>query len=124
MMTRNSSRLYTIDAIPPENCYPIHFTADEPLCAPYGTIINIDGTEHMCIPSGWVDAMGNELSHEEMKKYLIKYQDVSRVVHNTYYTGDETPVALTIEPTKKKEVQYAALRTKEQTIRHRHRPVQ
>lgn len=123
-MTRNSSRLYTIDAIPPENCYPIHFTADEPLRAPYGTIINIDGVEHMCIPSGWIDAMGNECSHEQMKKYLIEYHDVSRVVHNTHYTGDTTPVASAIQPTKKKEVQYVALRTQEQTIHHRHRPVQ
>lgn len=119
-MTRNSSRLYTVDAIPPENCYPIHFKADEPLYAPYGTVINLDGVEHMCTPSGWVDAMGNEISCEEMKKYLIEYQDVSRVVHNTHRIGDTTTVALTIEPTEKKEVQYAALRTKEQTVHHCH----
>ena len=123
-MTQTSSRLYTIDAIPPENCYPIHFTADEPLWAPYGTVINIDGIEHMCTPSGWIDAMGNECSHEQMKKYLIEYQDVSRVVHNTHNTGDITPVASAIQPTKKKEVQYVALRAQEQTIHHRHRPVQ
>lgn len=122
-MTQNSSRLYTIDAIPPENYYPIHFKADEPLYAPYGTVINIDGVEHMCTPSGWIDAMGNKISHEEMKKYLIEYQDVSRVVHNTYRIGDMATVALTIEPTEKKEVQHVAFRTKEQAIRHRPRPV-
>ena len=119
-MTRNSSRLHTIDAIPPENCYPIHVKADEPLRAPYGTVINIDGIEHMCTPSGWIDAMGNECSHEQMKKYLIEYQDVSRVVHNTHRTSDTTPIELTTELPKKKEVQYAALRTKEQTVHHCH----
>ena len=67
--------------------------------------------------------MGNECSHEEIKKYLIEYQDVSRVVHNTYRIGDMATVALTIEPTEKKEVQHVAFRTKEQAIRHRPRPV-
>lgn len=51
-MTRKSSRLYTIDAIPSENCYPIHVKTNEPLRAPYGTVINIDGIEHMCTPNG------------------------------------------------------------------------
>ena len=123
-MTRNSSRLYTIDAIPSKNCYPIHVKTDKPLRAPYGTVINIDGIEHMCTPNGWIDAMGGEWSNEEMKQYLIEYQDVSRVVHNNHYTGDITPIASAIQPTKKKEMQYAALRTKEQTMHHRHRPVQ
>lgn len=62
--------------------------------------------------------MGRGWSNEEMKQYLIEYQDVSRVVHSTHRTSYTTPIASAIQPTKKKEVQYVALRAKEQTTHH------
>ena len=38
----------------------------------------------MRVPEGWIDAMGNWCTHEEMQKYLMKNLHSSYVVYNTY----------------------------------------
>lgn len=76
-------RTYVIDTpdVPPRT-YPIHFTEDTPLFASFGTVISIDGIEHMRTQDGWIDAFGGRLAHEEMKDYLIEHRHDSYIIHN------------------------------------------
>lgn len=83
-MNTTRPRAYTVDAAPPDVCHPIHFTSDTPLPVAYGTVIIVDEIEHMRVPEGWIDAMGNWCTHEEMQKYLMKNLHSSYVVYNTY----------------------------------------
>lgn len=76
-------RTYVIDTPDvPQHTYPIHFTEDTPLFASFGTVILIDGLEHIRTHSDWIDAFGRRYTNEEMKDYLIKYHDYSIVVYN------------------------------------------
>lgn len=84
-MTR--PRAYTIDADPPNVCHPIIFTSDTPLSVAYGTVVIMDDMEHMRVPEGWIDSMGNWCTNEEMRKLLMKNMHSSYVVHNTYRTS-------------------------------------
>lgn len=81
-MTRKTPRTYVIDTIDTTHNYPIYFTEDTPLFASFGTVISVDGIEHMRTQDGWVDAFGGRYTNEEMKDYLIKYHDYSIVVYN------------------------------------------
>ena len=76
-------RTYVIDTPDaPQHTYPIHFTEDTPLFASFGTVISIDGVEHMRTQDGWIDAFGGRLTHEEMKEYLIEHRHDSYIIHN------------------------------------------
>lgn len=76
-------RTYVIDTPDvPQHTYPIHFTEDTPLFASFGTVISIDGVEHMRTQDGWIDAFGGRLTHEEMKDYLIEHRHDSYIIHN------------------------------------------
>ena len=78
-------RTYVIDTPDvPQHTYPIHFTEDTPLFASFGTVILIDGLEHMRTQDGWIDAFGGRLTHEEMKDYLIEHRHDSYIIHNPY----------------------------------------
>jgi len=78
-------RTYVIDTPDvPQRAYPIHFTEDTPLFASFGTVISIDGVEHMRTQDGWIDAFGGKLTHEEMKDYLIEHRHDSYIIHNPY----------------------------------------
>lgn len=78
-------RTYMIDTPDaPQRTYPIHFTEDTPLFASFGTVISIDGVEHMRTQDGWIDAFGGKLTHEEMKDYLIEHRHDSYIIHNPY----------------------------------------
>lgn len=83
-MTAALPRAYTIDADPPNVCQPIIFTDLMNLPAAYGTVIIVDDMEHMRVPEGWIDAMGNWRTNEEMRETLIKNQHAARVVYNTH----------------------------------------
>lgn len=85
-MNTTRPRAYTIDADPPNACHPIIFTNDTPLSVAYGTVVVMDGMEHMRVPEGWIDSMGNWCTNEEMRKLLMKNTHSSYVVHNTYRT--------------------------------------
>ena len=79
-------RTYVIDTPDvPQRAYPIHFTEDTPLFASFGTVISIDGVEHMRTQDGWIDAFGGKLTHEEMKDYLIEHRHDSYIIHNPYH---------------------------------------
>jgi hypothetical protein len=80
-------RAYTIDADPPTVCHPIIFTNDTPLSVAYGTVIIMDDMEHMRVPEGWIDSMGNWCTNEEMRELLIKNPHTSRVVYNIHRTS-------------------------------------
>ena len=86
-MNTTRPRAYTIGADPSDVCHPIHFTNLTDLHAAYGTVIIVDEMEHMCVPEGWIDSMGNWCTNEEMREILMKNQHVSRVVHNIYRTS-------------------------------------
>lgn len=75
-------RSYVIDVDSSTSRYPIIFTEDTPLFASFGTVILIDGLEHIRTTDGWIDAFGRRYTNEEMKDYLIKYHDYSIVVYN------------------------------------------
>lgn len=80
-------RTYVIDTPDaPQHTHPIHFTEDTPLFASFGTVISIDGVEHMRTQDGWIDAFGGKLTHEEMKDYLIEHRHDSYIIHNPYRT--------------------------------------
>lgn len=86
-MNTTRPRAYTIDADPPTVCHPIIFTNDTPLSVAYGTVIIMDDMEHMRVPEGWIDSMGNWCTNEEMRELLIKNPHTSRVVYNIYRTS-------------------------------------
>lgn len=86
-MNTTRPRAYTIDADPPNVCHPIIFTSDTPLSVAYGTVVIMDGMEHMRVPEGWIDAMGSWCTNEEMKNLLMKNPHSSYVIHNTYRTS-------------------------------------
>lgn len=83
-MNTTRPRAYTIDADPPNVCHPIIFTSDTPLSVAYGTVVVVDDMEHMRVPEGWIDAMGNWATDEEMREYLMRHQHTSYVVYNTH----------------------------------------
>ena len=85
-MSTTRERVYTIDADPPNTCHPIHFTSLN-LPTAYGTVIVVDDIEHMCVPEGWIDAMGCWCTNEEMQKILMRNPYTSRVVYNVYRTS-------------------------------------
>lgn len=66
----------------PHNVYPIYFTEDTPLFASFGTVISVEGVEHMRTQDGWVDAFGGRFTNEEMKDYLIEHYNDSYVIYN------------------------------------------
>ena len=86
-MNTTRPRAYTIDADPPNVCHPIIFTNDTPLSVAYGTVIIMDDMEHMRVPGGWIDAMGDWCTNAEMREILIKNRHTSRVVYNTHRTS-------------------------------------
>lgn len=86
-MTVALRRAYTIDADPPNVCHPIIFTDLINLPAAYGTVIIMDDVEHMRVPEGWIDAMGNWCTNEEMRESLTKNPHTARVVYNTHRTS-------------------------------------
>ena len=76
-------RAYVIDTPDvPHHTYPIHFTEDTPLFASFGTVISVDGVEHMRTQDGWVNAFGDRFTHEEMKDYLIEHCHDSYIIYN------------------------------------------
>ena len=77
-------RSYVIDVDSSTSRYPIIFTEDTPLFASFGTVIIVNGVEHMRTQDGWIDAFGRRYTNDEMKDYLIKYHDYSIVVYNPY----------------------------------------
>lgn len=81
-MTLKNPHEYMIDTVIHTHNYPIHFTEDTPLFASYGTVILVDGVEHMRVPDGWVDAFGGRFTNEEMKDHLIENHIVSIIVYN------------------------------------------
>ena len=86
-MNTTRPRAYTIDADPPTVCHPIIFTNDTPLSVAYGTVIIMDDMDHMRVPEGWIDSMGNWCTSEEMRELLIKNPHTSRVVYNIHRTS-------------------------------------
>lgn len=86
-MNTTRPRAYTIDADPPTVCHPIIFTNDTPPSVAYGTVIIMDDMEHMRVPEGWIDSMGNWCTNEEMRELLIKNPHTSRVVYNIHRTS-------------------------------------
>lgn len=86
-MSATLRRTYTIDADPPNVCHPVIFIDLMNLPAAYGTVIIVDDMEHMRVPEGWIDAMGNWCTNEEMRETLMRYQHVSRVVYNIHRTS-------------------------------------
>lgn len=86
-MNTTRPRAYTIDADPPNVCHPIIFTSDTPLSVAYGTVVIMGDMEHMRVPEGWIDSMGNWCTNEEMRKLLMKNTHSSYVAHNTYRTS-------------------------------------
>lgn len=68
-------RTYVIDVDSSTSRYPF---------ASFGTVISIDGVEHMRTQDGWIDAFGGKLTHEEMKDYLIEHRHDSYIIHNPY----------------------------------------
>ena len=79
-------RPYTIDTVTKTHNYPIIFAEDTPLFAPYGTMITVEGLEHMRVPDGWIDAFGGRMTNEEMKDYLIENRHSSEIIHNPHST--------------------------------------
>nr|DAR15481.1 MAG TPA: hypothetical protein [Caudoviricetes sp.] len=86
-MNTTRPRAYTIDAAPPTVCHPITFTDLVNLPAAHGTVIVMDDMEHMRVPEGWIDSMGNWCTNEEMRELLIKNPHTSRVVYNIHRTS-------------------------------------
>lgn len=86
-MSATRERAYTIDADPPNICHPIHFTNLMGPPTAYGTVIIVGNMEHMCVPEGWVDAMGCWCTNEEMREILIRNPHTSRVVYNVHRTS-------------------------------------
>lgn len=86
-MNATRPRAYTIDADPPNVCHPIIFTDSTNPCVAYGTVVVIDGIEHMRVPEGWINSMGIWCTHEEMREMLMKNPYTSRVVHNLHRTS-------------------------------------
>lgn len=80
-------RAYTIDADPPDVCYPIRFTDETPLSAAYGTVIILHDIVYMRTRDGWVDEIGDWSSHEAMREMLMRNPHTSRVVYNTHRTS-------------------------------------
>lgn len=85
-MSTTRERVCTIDADPPNTCHPIHFTSLN-LPTAYGTVIVVDDIEHMCVPEGWIDAMGCWCTNEEMRKILMRNPHTGRVVYNVHRTS-------------------------------------
>lgn len=81
-MTLKNPHAYVIDTVDTTHNYPIYFTEDTPLFASFGTVISVDGIEHMRTQDGWVDAFGGRFTHEEMKEYLIEHHHDSYIIHN------------------------------------------
>lgn len=77
-------RVYTIDADPPDVCYPIAFTEIMNLPAVYGTVIVLDDMEYMRTPDGWISAIGEWCTNERMRRILMGNPHASRVVYNTH----------------------------------------
>lgn len=78
-MTLQTPRSYVIDVDGITSCYPIIFTENTPLFASFGTVITVDGVEHMRTQDGWIDAWGGRMTNEEMKEYLIDQLSENRV---------------------------------------------
>lgn len=87
MFKIKNPRTYTIDTFETKynfskRNYPIYFTEDAPLFASFGTVISVEGVEHMRTQDGWVDAFGGRFTNEEMKDYIIEHNDDSYVLYN------------------------------------------
>ena len=86
-MSTTRSRAYTIDADPPAVCHPIIFTDHTPLSTAYGTVIIVEGIEHMRTYDGWVDTTGEVTTNEDMRDYLMRHQHASYVAYNAHRTS-------------------------------------